>query len=314
MNKKGLKKSPDQGLKKLSFIQKTYPYILIILIGYMGADLVVLSLRPHMLPQDPPPTKPSSQPSSPQISNYQSIRERNIFNSKGLIPESLSHPGKKVDKSSPQTNVAVKTSLPIDLKGTIVHRNPRKSVATILSKGRSNAHVTSFRVNEEAYNMIKIISIERRKITFKNLNNGQKEYAVIPEDMKLSIGYKNAHYKQKSNDADILKVQPNEFSIKRSDFSKYTGNLDEILKQARMLPNKKNGEIKGYRFVNIQPNSIYEKLGFRVGDIIKQVNNEPVNNPQKAIKLYQALQSSNQIQITLERNGSEQDNTYSIID
>ena len=75
-----------------------------------------------------------------------------------------------------------------------------------------------------------------------------------------------------------------DFQIKRSDLKKYISNASEILRQARMVPNivpGSDGQVEGFRFVSIQPNSIYSKLGLKVNDTIKAVNGQPVNSPSR---------------------------------
>ena len=296
-------------------LEGTYAYILAVFIGYMGADLTLINLRSKMLPEEAPPTPPTKRQRKEQrsLSKYRVITKRNIFNEDGIIPKALASDGKEVDTQNID-GPATLTSLPIELKGTIVHRNPRRSVATIISKGRSNAEVTSFRIQEEVNGLAEIIAIQRRKVIFKNLNNGRKEYIEMPEGAKVSLGYKDSPKPQTSG--EITQIRPNEFTIKRSEIMKYTSNFSQVLRQARMVPNTIPGsdEVEGFRFVSIQPNSIYEKLGFKVGDIIRKVNGEPVNSPTKAMELYNALQTTNRIQINLERNGNKEDNIYSIID
>jgi general secretion pathway protein C len=70
--------------------------------------------------------------------------------------------------------------------------------------------------------------------------------------------------------------------------------------------------VAGFRFVSIQPGSIYEKLGFKPDDVIKAVNGEPVNSPTKAMELYQTLKTENKIEMTVERNGRDETMTYTV--
>jgi general secretion pathway protein C len=72
------------------------------------------------------------------------------------------------------------------------------------------------------------------------------------------------------------------------------------------------GEIEGFRFVNIQQDSIYTQLGFQVGDVLKNVNGESIDSPAKALELYNALKGSQDIKLNVERNGVSQDMEYQI--
>ena len=310
---KTLSSTDDSSKRSRSFFEGIYVYILVVLIGYMGADLTLLYLRPKMLPQEAPPTRqpPTRNKKHESLFQYKVITDRNIFNEEGLIPRALADDKKEETNDRDEGGPATLTRLPLELLGTIVHRNPRKSVATILPKGRSHTKATAFRVEEEISDMAKILSIQRRKVIFKNLNSGKKEYVEIPEDSKVSINYKDSPRSQAPS--EVTQNGSNHFSIKRSEVLKYTSNPSEVLKQARMSPNiRPDGEVDGFRFVFIKPSSIYTKLGFKPGDIIKTVNGEPVNSPTKALELYNALKTADQIQVGVERSGTTTDHTYSI--
>jgi general secretion pathway protein C len=112
---------------------------------------------------------------------------------------------------------------------------------------------------------------------------------------------------------EVQQVGQNKFQIKRSDVLKYTSNMAEVLQQAAMAPKRgANGEIECFKFLAIQPNSIYTQLGFQNGDCIKGVNGEPVDSPAKAMELYNQLKSSNGIKMKVERDGRDQDFDYNV--
>lgn len=299
------------------FIKRVFPYALSLFLGYIVADLVILSFRSEIFPKERPSVGSGDTSvirGGPSLERYNTIKKRNIFNSEGLIAlalvgenESATTKSKSVDLLAP-----VATSLPLTLKGTIVHRNPRKSVATILSKGRSSMKATSFQVGEKAYDMIEVLGIQRRRVVFRNLNSGRREYVEIPDESNLSIGYKGKS--KKKGKASSPPEGDGEFTIKRSDIDKYTENMSEVLRQARVVPNiGANGKTDGFRFVSIKSGSIYETLGFKVGDIIKEANGQPVS-ASRAMELYRSIQDSDRLQIVLERDGVSRNNTYSITD
>jgi type II secretory pathway component PulC len=80
----------------------------------------------------------------------------------------------------------------------------------------------------------------------------------------------------------------------------------EFLRQASVVP--VNGG--GFQVRQIQPGSVYVKLGLQSGDIIKSINGEPVRNAEDAIRLYQQLPTLNSVQMEIVRNGSAQNLYY----
>lgn len=205
------------------------------------------------------------------------------------------------------------SKLPLKLLGTIVHANPKKSVATINMSNRNKT--ASFKVNEEIPSLAKLTKVERRKVTFKNLANNRMEYIEIPKDSKIVFGLKEPSNNEAKSSSGIKKSSDFSYTIKRSELDKYTSDLPSILKQARMVPNilpGSGGKIDGFRFVSIQPDSVFSKLGFKPGDVIKGVNNEPVSSPAQAMELYQALKSSNRLSLNITRDGKDENVDYSI--
>lgn len=300
----------QKGGKNRPPFEAFYIYILALLSGYFLADLSVIYVRPAMLPTQPPPVKPSKPPpysfTSPE--QYAKIRQRNIFNEDGKQAPELTPEG-GVGSGDLTSAEPVPSQLPIKLEGTLVHANPKKSVASIAVKSKNETMAVM--VDGDIEGMATITKIERRKVIFINNNMRRLEYIDIPKDSVVSFGVK-----EKSNSGEEVERSGDfSFSMRRADISKYTADLGSILQQARMVPNVvpgSGGRVDGFRFVAIQPGSIYEKLGFKPMDVIKGVNGEEVNSPTKAMELYNALKSEGRITLTVERNGRTETFNYNI--
>ena len=198
----------------------------------------------------------------------------------------------------------VLTQLPLQLVGTIVHVNLMRSVATINVKSKNDQ--MAFRVSQTIPdNLATVEKIERNKVIFRNRANQRLEYIEIKEDSKFNFGQASAPTGVQAG--PVLQTSPTDFSISGADVKKATSDLPSLLQQARAVPVP-----GGFRIEEIMPNSIYEKLGMKPGDIIRGVNGEAVDNPAKAMELYNALRTSNSIKIDIERNGARQTNNYSI--
>ncbi len=65
----------------------------------------------------------------------------------------------------------------------------------------------------------------------------------------------------------------------------------DIFRQALIVPNAGGG----FLVRQIKPGSIYEKLGLRVGDVIRKVNGRNINSVDEALRLYQQLGGVDQV-------------------
>ncbi len=296
-----------------STLDRYWPRLFIILLAFLTADLLVIEAQKHLMIE---PTKiilPQKIQSlkTKSLAYYQPITSRNAFSLDGNIPETLfAKKAKLTDPNGEQgdgaNDIPVPSMLPLTLIGTIVHSNPQKSVANVEYKSKNLT--LAIRVGNTIADIAKLESVERGKIFIRNLNNHRLEYLELKEMSKLSFNTAKANSAE-----DVKQVAPNKFEIARSDITKYTSDLSNILQQAAMLPAKgPSGEIEGFRFVNIQPDSIYTKLGFQIGDVIKGVNGEKVDSPAKALELYNTLKTSNQVKILMDRGGKETEFDYNV--
>jgi general secretion pathway protein C len=299
----------NKGPKNRPPFEGFYIYFLALFAGYLISDLAILAVRPGMLPTQAPPTRPVAPPrqQTTSLSQYQKIRERNVFNMDGVIAPALTSDG----KDSPGLDVPpVASSLPLKLEGTLVHVNPKKSVATVTgTKGKGEAK--PYMVDQEIEGMARVTKVERRKLIFRNLNSQRLEFIEIPKDSAITFGVKNPTIA----DEEVKRSGEFDFTMRRNDINKYTANLGELLQKARMVPNivpGSGGRVDGFKFVAIEPGSIYEKLGFKPMDVIKSVNGQAVNSPTQAMELYNALKSEGNVRLGVERDGHDDTFNYNI--
>lgn len=292
-------------------LERFYPHLLFILVGYFAADISVLSLRDRMLPDQAPPKRAPKNFVNEQIQRgaYNTIISRNIFSADGNIPDTLASK-KETGDGKPKIEIPIPSSLPLNLIGTIVHSNPDHSIAAIEVKSKN---VTiPFSPGKDIEKMGVLTKVERRRAILRNAMTGHLEYIEIKDPNKLSINVKAPVAKQ-DNSAEIKEVSPDKFEISRAEILKATQNMSSLLMQAASTPHKKsNGEIDGFTIHNIQPGSIFTKLGIMNGDTIKGVNGEAVDSPAKALEFWNTLKNADNVKITVERDGREAIKDYSI--
>lgn len=298
--------------KKRPAFEKWLSYLLFVFIGFVVADLLILSYRDLMLPNQTPPARPKKILNENLISRgaYNTIISRNIFSADGLIPDALIPKGQdpnKMDELAP-----VLSQLPLNLVGTLVHSNPEKSIAAIEIRGKNQT--LSYTPKRNIENLAILLKIERQKIIFRNLNSNALEFIEMKPFGNQKVAFGATAPVVSSGTGEVKNLGDNKFTIKRADLQKYLNDLSSILMQARAVParDKVTGEVIGYRIVDFQPNSIFSQLGIQRMDLIKTVNGEPVDTPQKAMELFNMFKNSNNIKMSVDRGGRSETLDYSI--
>ncbi|HEX7045719.1 MAG TPA: type II secretion system protein N [Burkholderiales bacterium] len=100
---------------------------------------------------------------------------------------------------------------------------------------------------------------------------------------------------------------PRNFTVDREQLTRQM-QTPEFLTQALMVPNAGGG----FLVREIQPGSIYERLGLRVGDVITAVNGQPVNTMDDVMRLYAQFGNASNVQIDVRRAGRNETLVYNI--
>ena len=203
------------------------------------------------------------------------------------------------------------SSLPFKLKGTIIHTNPIRSVATI-SSGSENKTL-SYQKGEVIEKQARIEEINRGRVVFINQNNSRLEYIEIPKEEKEVFKINPSFPEQKSYSI-VKRKGENRFQVKRSDVNRYLQQLPSILQEATVIPyrSREGGAIEGFRFVHIDKGSVFEDLGFEKQDIIKKVDGETVMSIDQALELFEKLKGSSGFTVIMEKKGKEISREYSV--
>ena len=67
-----------------------------------------------------------------------------------------------------------------------------------------------------------------------------------------------------------------------------------------------DGELAGFRVYPGRNRQKFAALGLRPGDLIKDIDGQSLTDPTQAMKIFQTLDSADQVSVTVERNGQPQ--------
>ena len=113
-----------------------------------------------------------------------------------------------------------------------------------------------------------------------------------------------------SEPSSINAVAPNNYAVNREWLNQQM-TTPEFLKQARIVPNAGGG----FLVRNIQPGSLYDKFGLKVGDVIRTVNGKQVNSVTDVMKIYGEMTQSGAagtVTLNVVRAGRPEQLTYNL--
>jgi len=282
-------------------INKYSKYLLMIFIAFFLAKLITNGLRifankyiSNIAPSAELSIETRKKPDSTSTNSFDVIITRNIFNSLNEIPDEE----KLTIQDGSGSDVVNRTTLPIELVGTIVLNDPSLSVAAI--KVDKNAVANSFVVGDVILSKAEIVNILRHKVLLKNIISGDIEFI----DMDLEEDTKTSNVRTRSlSDTGIRIIDDQNVIMDRGELNKALSNMNQLLMEARAIPFRKDGEMVGFKLLGIKPGSLYDRLGVKNGDVITSVNGSDIKSPADAMKLYSLISSTNNFNFDILRGG-----------
>lgn len=89
-------------------------------------------------------------------------------------------------------------------------------------------------------------------------------------------------------------------------------NPNQIMTDARLLPNIVEGKQEGFVLREVRPNGIYQSLGLQNGDVLLRINEYNISNPEAALQAFTALKGMDRVQLDIIRVGAKMTMTYQI--
>lgn len=293
----------------LSTLQKNLPALSLLLTALLGLSLGCLGaaitggyLRPDIQPGKTLASERTAPTRKPLLTDYQVILQRNIFDS--TAPGA----GTLTDAETPGQAASAATRANLTLFGTVV------AGAGSLAVIHTGQEIKTFRLDDELPGGGRIEEIARNLIQIRypsgpletlHLYQGEGPKGSPPAPVTgraagAAVG------------DGIKAIGENRWVIPREVAEQARGNLNELLRTARMEPNIVEGRTEGFVVRMIRPKSLLDTLGILRGDIISQINGMPLDGPEKALLVFQQLREAKQLSIGLIRNGTPMNFEYEV--
>jgi general secretion pathway protein C len=112
--------------------------------------------------------------------------------------------------------------------------------------------------------------------------------------------------------AKIHRVSETEFNIERGVVDQILENQADLMRSARIVPDKEGDKVVGVRMFGIRPDSLLGTLGLENGDRLSSINGFEIADPQKALEAYARLRTADHLTVSVVRNGKPINVDYNI--
>jgi general secretion pathway protein C len=238
------------------------------------------------------------------VAYYNPIVERDLFK--------VGKDAKPADATKLDTENLEKTQLDLKLWGT-VSGDAEQAYAVIEDNTKREQNL--YRVGDTIQNAT-IKAILREKVVFSR--DGKDEILTM-EDLSEDAGSPTMAARGGGRPMPMQMPQPSaeggrqqRITIERTMIDEAFQDVNKLMSDIAVTPHEEDGQTVGLDLNRIQPNSLFRRMGLRNGDVLLGVNGQPILTMEDAMKMYESLRSSDNIQVQVKRRGQDRTIDYSI--
>jgi len=205
-----------------------------------------------------------------------------------------------IDPSTQDPDNAPQSTANLVLAGTIATQDPKRGVAIISDGGPSKVYSVGDNVGGASLHSVYLdhVILDR---------GGQLETLLLPR--LLGPGMNGPPVVRRRGGADPRTVTAVD-NIRRL-VQQDPGILDQVM---RTVPSYDNaaGKLRGFRAYPGRNRQIFNKLGLKPGDLVTAINGTTLDDPQRSQEVFNTIQTSDHVSVTVERGGQKQEITLNI--
>jgi general secretion pathway protein C len=193
-------------------------------------------------------------------------------------------------RAAPRSPAAEASVAPSNLNMTLTGVAARAAggCALVIVQGQPEA---AFCSGEEISPGVRLDTVERDRIVI--VRNGVREAVFMKEPEGSAAGIVAA-----PPPPIVQSVGTDRQLVDRRQLQQQLGR-PEFLNQALIVPNPDGG----FLVRQVQAGSLYEKLGLRPGDVIRNVNGQPLTSMDDVMRLYQQFGTAQRVLVDVQRQG-----------
>jgi general secretion pathway protein C len=207
-------------------------------------------------------------------------------------------PSEEMLSIAPQAPVddLAETALALTLKGIMAGSNDTLSIA-IIADNQNDEKIYSIGDTVSAGTTLHAVYAEQVVLN----RNGTLEALKLPKDFP-----ETAAPTRRSQTAVQRSTSTSPNSNARSIQNVVAQNVTKLADVIRPTPYFVGGQQQGYRVYPGRDRKKFAALGLRPGDLIKDIDGAALTDPQQAMQIFENLGNTDQVSVTVERNGQPQ--------
>lgn len=254
----------------------------------MAASLLIAPVK------SPQPTVPRTAAARPAPTlDIQSVVNRHLF---GVAT---------ADPATQDPAHAPLSSANLILAGTIATQDPKRGIAIISDGGPSKVYSVGDSVNGASLHLVYMDHVILNR-------NGVLETLMLPR----LLGPPGAGGPPPPRAAVNRRIGPDARTATTVENIRHMvqqdpGLLDQVMRTVPSYDGQ-GGKLRGFRAYPGRNRVIFGKLGLRPGDLVTAINGQPLDDPQHSQEVFNTIQSSDHVDVTIERGGQRQDISLNI--
>jgi general secretion pathway protein C len=203
------------------------------------------------------------------------------------------------DPSAQDPTNAPQSTANLVLTGTIATQDPKRGVAIISDGGPAKVYSVGDNIGGASLHSVYLdhVILDR---------GGQLETLLLPRLLGPGMNAPPL-VRRTAGDPRTVAAVDNIRRLVQQDPS----ILDQVM---RTVPSYDNaaGKLRGFRAYPGRNRQIFNKLGLKPGDLVTAINGTPLDDPQRSQDVFNTIQTSDHVTVTIERGGQKQEITLNI--
>lgn len=187
---------------------------------------------------------------------------------------------------------------------------PGLSFAIFVDKSQSSPSGQDvFAFGEEVFHYGTLKKISKSSV---EIEQGSRRYTVTMPVDEVGPARQTQESSSESQSSFARQIGDKEYLLDSRKVQDALANPEQILTDARLLPNFHDGRQEGFTISEVVDGGLYHSLGLRNGDVLLKINGLEISNPEVAMQALSALQGMNTIDLDIIRGGKNMSMNYQI--